>query len=142
VGPEREVADSAVGSASASSYRWCGATAFPPGRRQRLDRHPDDVVERLLRLERDPAGLGVEADGRSDRRLEPLAHQPGPEPSRGAELGRLLEEIVVAREEEREPGTEAVHREPASTATRTYSSALARVNPISWAAVAPASRMW
>ena len=31
---------------------------------------------------------------------------------------------------------------PASTATRTYSSALASVNPTSCTAVAPASRMW
>ena len=31
---------------------------------------------------------------------------------------------------------------PASTATRTYSSAFASVNPTSCTAVAPASRMW
>ena len=81
-------------------------------RRQRLHRHPHDVVERLLRLEGDAAGLGVEPQpGGGVVGPEPLPRQPGPEPPGGAELGGFFEEVVVAGEEEREPGSEAVDAE-------------------------------
>ena len=81
-------------------------------RGQRLHRDPHDVVERLLRLQRDAAGLGVKPQPRRRvARTEPLAHEPGPEPARRAELGHLLEQVVVAGEEEREPRPEAVDRE-------------------------------
>jgi hypothetical protein len=37
---------------------------------------------------------------------EAVAHDPGPQSPRGAELRHLLEEVVVRVEEEREPGAE------------------------------------
>ncbi len=84
-------------------------------RRQRLDRHPHDVVLRLLGGERRARGLGVEAQPERAlvvRRVA-LAHQLGPQPPRGAELRHLLEEVVVGVEEEREARGEVVDREPA-----------------------------
>ena len=42
-----------------------------------------------------------------------LPHRPCPDASRGAELGDLLEELVVNVEEERQPGREVVNRQPA-----------------------------
>src|SRR5262245_65103600 len=81
-------------------------------RRQRLDRHSNHVVQRLLGLEGYTAGLGVEAKpGGLIAGLKALANQPGPEAARGAELGRLLEEIVVAGEEKGQSGPEAVDRQ-------------------------------
>ena len=69
---------------------------------QRLDGDPGQVVERLLRGERDAGGLGVEAHPGGALVLGPeaLAAQLVPDPPRGAELGDLLEEVVVAVEEE------------------------------------------
>ena len=79
---------------------------------ERLNRDPHDVVQRLLRGQRGAAGLGVEPQpARFVARAEPLAHEPGPEPARGAELRDLLEQIGVAGEEERQPRREAVHVE-------------------------------
>jgi hypothetical protein len=112
-------------------------------RGQRLHRHAHHVVERLLRLQRHAAGLRVEAQPRARvRRAEALAHEARVQPARRAELRDLLEQVVVRREEERQARRERVHREPASTARRTYSIAFAKVNATSCTAVAPASRMW
>ena len=82
-------------------------------RRQRLHRDPDDVVLRLLCRERRPAGLRMEAQRKRPRvrRSEALPHDPGPQPSRRAELRHLLEEVVVRVEEERQPLAERVGRE-------------------------------
>ncbi len=83
------------------------------GRRERLDRDPDDVVLRLLRGQRRAAGLGVEAERERlrVRRAEAVAHQRRPEPPGGAELRHLLEEVVVGVEEEGEARAELVRRE-------------------------------
>jgi hypothetical protein len=72
---------------------------------------------------------------------EPVAHDRRPHPARGAELGHLLEEVVVAVEEERQPRREVVDARPASTAAWTYAMPSARVNAISCTASDPASRM-
>ena len=86
--------------------------------RQRLDRGAHDVVVRLLRGQRDPGGLGVEAQP-----LRPLgrgavdvAHPACPDPARGPELGDLLEEVDVRVEEERQAGREHVDVQAAGQA--------------------------
>ena len=82
------------------------------GRRERLDRDPDDVVLGLLRGEGRTAGLGVEAERERlrVRGAEAVAHQRRPQPPRGAELRHLLEEVVVRVEEEGEARAELVRR--------------------------------
>ena len=83
-------------------------------RRQRLQRHAHDVVVGLLRGQRAAGGLRVEAQLLRARigGAEPVAHDARPQPPRRAELGDLLEEVVVRVEEEREPLAERVHVEP------------------------------
>ena len=68
------------------------------------------LFSRLLGGQRDAAGLGVEADRLRLRVLgaEALAHDPRPHPPGGAELGHLLEDVVVAVEEEGQPRAELV----------------------------------
>src|SRR5205823_1157455 len=80
-------------------------------RREALQRHAHDVVLGLLGRERHAAGLGVEPDRQGPLVLggEALAHDPRPHPPHGAELGHLLEDVVVAVEEERQPRPELVH---------------------------------
>ena len=84
-------------------------------RRERLQRCSHEIHLRLLGREGNACGLRVEAKlvGPGALRAEPLPHDPEPDPPRGAELGDLLEEVVVRVEEEAEPGCELVHREPA-----------------------------
>ena len=79
-------------------------SAEDPG--QRLDRDPGEVVERLLRGERDAGGLGVEAHPGAALVLgaEALAAELVPDAARGPELRDLLEEVVVAVEEEARGG--------------------------------------
>ena len=83
-------------------------------RRHRLQRGAHDVVLRLLRRERRAAGLGVEPQHRARGSFAPnrsvmiRAHMP----PGGPELRDLLEEVHVAREEEREPRREVVDRQP------------------------------
>src|SRR3954451_267286 len=81
--------------------------------RERLHGNANDIVVGLLRGQRAAGGLGVKTEllGARVRRAEPIAHQPRPQPPRGAELGDLLEKVVVRVEEERELLAEAVHRE-------------------------------
>ncbi len=83
-------------------------------RRERLERHAGDVVERLLRGQRRAGGLGVEAQhlrlGRG--RAEAVAHDLGPHLARGPELGDLLEEVVVRVEEEAQALPERIHVQP------------------------------
>ena len=82
--------------------------------RERLDGHADDVVLGLLRGQRRAAGLRVEAK-RLRLRIggaEAVAHDSGPHPPGGAELGHLLEEVVVRIEEEGEARAELVRRQP------------------------------
>ena len=83
-------------------------------RRQRLQRDADDVVVRLLRGQRAARGLRVEAQllGARAGGAEPIAHEPRPQPARRAELGDLLEKVVVRVEEERQPLSERVDVEP------------------------------
>jgi hypothetical protein len=52
-------------------------------------------------------------------RAEALAHDPRPHAPRGAELGDLLEEVVVHVEEERQPRRELVDVEPGVDAAST-----------------------
>ena len=84
-------------------------------RRQRLQRRADDVVVRLLRRERDAGRLAVETQlPRSFASCaEPIAHRLRPDPSRGAELRDLLEEVVMHVPEEAEPRREVVDVHPA-----------------------------
>jgi hypothetical protein len=75
-----------------------------------LQRDAHDVVVGLLRGQRHAAGLRVEAQ---HHRLwvlcaEPVAHDVRPHPPGGAELRHLLEDVVVAVEEERQPRGELV----------------------------------
>ena len=93
----------------------CSDCVPPQHRRQRLDGHPHDVVLRLLRGERRAGGLGVEAEPQRAlvARGVALAHQLGPQASRGAELRHLFEEVVVGVEEERQARRELVDRKPA-----------------------------
>ena len=81
-------------------------------RGQRLDRGAHDVVVRLLRGERDPGGLGVEAQPLRPLGLRAVhvAHPARPDPPRGAQLRDLLEEVDVRVEEERQPRREPVDR--------------------------------
>ena len=84
-------------------------------RRQRLERGADDVVERLLRGQRDAGGLGVEAQPHRLLALGAvgLAHLARPDPPRRPVLGDLLEEVDVGVEEEGEPRGEVVDVEAA-----------------------------
>ena len=81
--------------------------------REALQGDPDDVVLRLLGGQRHATGLRVKA--KTPRALilgaEALAHDRGPHPPRGAELRHLLEDIVVAIEEEGQPRPEPVDLE-------------------------------
>src|SRR4030095_10486106 len=81
---------------------------------QALESRANDVVERLLRRERDTRGLGVETHPPRGRIAGPerLAHLAGPDAACSTVLGDLLEEIDVGVEEEREPRSEVVHVEP------------------------------
>ena len=105
------VALCSVGSPSASSLPLQCSDCVPPSTAdKRLQRNADDVVGGLLRRQRAAGGLGVEAQLVRARigGAVTVAHQPGPEPPRGAELGDLLEEVVVGVEEEREARAERV----------------------------------
>ena len=99
---------------------WLGALALhglqgkplKKASRQRLHRHAYDVVERLLRREGHTARLRVEAEPAADViGAEPLAHEPRPEPPGRAELGDLLEQIVVRGKEERQAWSKDIHGE-------------------------------
>src|SRR5207237_5025839 len=74
-----------------------------------------EVVQPLLRREGDPGRLGVEAHpGRAlVLGAESLARQLVPDAPRGPELGDLLEEVVVAVEEEGQPRREIVEAQAA-----------------------------
>ena len=80
---------------------------------QRLERGPNDVVQRLLRGQRHPAGLGMEPQRLRARilRVKAVAHDAGPHPARRTELGHLFEEVHVAREKEGDPRSEVVDRQ-------------------------------
>ena len=105
------VAASLVGRPSASSYElvWSDWQPAEHGG-ERLHGHARHVHERLLRRERHPGGLAVEAQrARAVRlRAEALAHDALPHAPRGAELRDLLDEVVVHVEEERELRAERV----------------------------------
>ncbi len=113
--------------------------------REGLQGHARDVVVGLLGGERHARGLGVGAQHERARVLgtEALAHQLRPQPPRRPELGDLLEEVVVHVEKERQTRREGVDIEARARHTTSRSSRpSARVKASSWAAVAPASRMW
>ena len=85
---------------------------------QRLDGGPHHVVVGLLRGQRHPGGLGVEAQrlrlGRG--RAVPVPQPARPDPPRRPELGDLLEEVDVGVEEEAQPRREPVDVQPARQA--------------------------
>ena len=82
---------------------------------QRLNGHARDVVERLLRGGRDARGLGMGAQPHRLRLLRAVAllHEARPHATRGAQLGDLLEKVIVDVEEERQARREAVDVQPA-----------------------------
>ena len=138
-------ADSSVGSASASSRPLQCSDCVPPSTAaSACTRDADDVVVGLLRGERAAGRLRVEAELLRARvgGAEPVAHDPRPQPPRGAELRDLLEEVVVRVEEERQPlaelvDVEARRRRPPRRRRWRWRS----VNATSCTAVDPASRM-
>ena len=73
------------------------------------------VVQRLLGGQRHAGGLGVEAHPGRALVLGAVAlgHELPPDPPRGAELGDLLEEVVVRVEEEGQPRREVVDAQAA-----------------------------
>ena len=77
---------------------------------ERLDRRARDVVQRLLRGQRDARRLRVEAHEPRLRvaRAEGLAQLARPDPPGGAVLGDLLEEVDLRVEEEAQPRREVV----------------------------------
>src|SRR5919108_611393 len=79
-------------------------------RRQRLGRGAHDVVERLLRRQRHPRRLRVEAHQERAlvTRAVGLLQLPRPDAAGRAVFGDLLEEVDVRVEEEAEPGRELV----------------------------------
>ena len=81
---------------------------------QRLNGGADDVVVGLLCGEGDSCRLGVEAEPprAGIAGVEALAHDPGPHPASGAELGDLFEEVVLGGEEEGQARGESVDLEP------------------------------
>ena len=102
-----------VGSASASSNEFVCSDCVPPSTAAIASSAVRTMLfSRLLRGERGAARLRVEPQHRAPRvlRVEPLGHDPRPHPPRRAELRDLLEEVHVAREEERQPRREVVDR--------------------------------
>ena len=79
-----------------------------------LESDSNDVVLGLLGGQRHAAGLGVEPQPPRTLILgpEPLAHDFGPHPPGGPELRDLLEDVVVAVEEEGQPRPELVDLKP------------------------------
>ena len=84
-------------------------------RRQRLQRGADDVVVGLLGRQRHAGRLRVRPQHHAERLLgaEAVLHHPRIDAAGGAELGDLLEEIVVHVPEEAEARREVVHRHAA-----------------------------
>src|SRR6476646_5437608 len=82
-------------------------------RRQGLDRDSHDVVQGMLCLERDAPRLRVKAQ--SCARVagaEALAHETRVEAPSRAKLRDFLEQVVMRGEEERQPRSKSVDREP------------------------------
>ena len=109
------VAASAVGSASASSSELVCSEFVPPSTAaSACSAVRTTLLYGCCAVSETPAVWRVKAQ--LPRALvlgaEPIAHHLGPEPSGGAELGDLLEEVAVRVEEEREPRRELVHVEP------------------------------
>src|SRR5262245_34290494 len=71
--------------------------------RHGLQRHPDNVIIRLLGGQRAPRGLGVKAQHLRPwlGGVETVAHNPGPQPTRCPEFGDFLQKMVVDIEKER-----------------------------------------
>ena len=82
---------------------------------QRLDRNAQQIDFRLHIGQRDASRLRVETHPPGSRtlRAKRLPHLTRPDPSRRAELGNLLEEIVVRVEKERESRRKLVDMQPA-----------------------------
>ncbi len=82
-------------------------------RAHRLERGPDDVVQRLLSRERDAAGLRVEAKRKRPfvGSVETIPHDARPHPSGRAKFRHLLEEVHVGGEEKGEMWAEVIHRQ-------------------------------
>ncbi len=91
------------------------ALGSPEHGRERLECRTHDVHLGLLRGQRDPCRLRVEAHEQRAlaTRAEAVAELARPDPAGGAVLGDLLEEVEMRVEEEGEPGREIVDREAA-----------------------------
>ena len=82
---------------------------------QRLNRDTDHVVHRLLRGQRNTGRLRVRAQHHRTRILRPEAflHDARPHPPAGAQLGDLLEKVVMQIPEKRQMRGEVVDVHPA-----------------------------
>ena len=68
-----------------------------------LQRYPHNVIIRLLRRQRTPRRLGMEAQHlRPWRgRLEAIMHNASPQPTRRSEFGNFFEKMIVHIEKKR-----------------------------------------
>src|SRR5207247_5196852 len=84
-------------------------SAKHPG--QRLNRHANYIVQRLLSSQGNTGRLGMEAQRPRTRVLcaEPLGHHRVPDSPRRSILGYLLEEVVMSMEAKAQPGVEIVN---------------------------------
>lgn len=80
---------------------------------QGLERHPDDVIVRLLRRKSNPGGLGM---GPQEQRpcvvgVVALGDFACPYPACGTELGNFLKEIIMDVKKEGQPWRKGIDRE-------------------------------
>src|SRR5712692_8540890 len=108
-----------------------------------LQRHPHDVIIRLLCRQRAPRRLRMKAQHLRPwgRGLEALTHNPSPQPTRRPEFSDFLQKMVVHIEKKRQLCANSLTSSPTSSAASTYAMPSANVKATSCTAVEPASRM-